>query len=264
MGTVGALVLTAVVLLCTIWVASLLLGADRRSPSERPVWMGPDPVILQGALAQALHGLFDQEGQGQPLTDPATQELAAHHAHDMAWRGFFSDRDPEGADHELRRLRLHPRFVGTSTQWVTAFTPDPGQSATSFAQAVITAHRVELDELLAGSRWNRLAAGVAIERGRGAICVVVAAHWATLSHEPAWSPGGEWSTMANCAEGTRREQISVRSGHGETVTSTRPCEIEIGSDEENFSLQVSLPDPNHQSWVEILRDGEPGLRRPLQ
>jgi len=240
-----------------LFLARLVARDPKDVPRERATWMGPDTALLENALVE----LLSKQAAGPLAVRPDVNELARHHAFDMATRNFLSDADPEGVDHSERRRRLHPDFVGRSHQSIASFTPEAGQSPESFAAARFEELSEDLAKSLTDPTWTELGLGVAVEGGRGALCVVLGQSWAELTKKSSWGPDSGWEVEGRVGDGTRREQLSVRVVQGSDFGSAAPADHEVGWDDERFHLQIPAPDPNEETWIEILRDGVPGLRR---
>jgi hypothetical protein len=241
-------------------LARLVARDPKDVPHHRASWLGPDTALLEAALRECI-----ENAQAHRLgRRPEVDELARHHAFDMAARNFLTDTDPEGVDHSERRRRLHPNLVGRSHQFIDDFTPDAGQSPDAFAAHLWERLSVSVDPVAAATRWDDLGVGVAIERGRGRVCVILGQTWAELSTQASWGPDSGWEVEGRTVSGTRREQLSVRLLRGESPGGEEAAEHDIGWDDDRFRLQIDATDPNDHTWVEIARDGIPGLRRRIR
>jgi hypothetical protein len=246
--------------LCGIVFLARLIARDPKDvPHQRASWMGPDIALLEVALFNSIAARAASTLARRPEID----ELARHHAFDMAARNFLADRDPEGVDHDERRRRLHPELVGRSLQAIAGFSPDAAQSPESFAAVLLEELGADFATATDDPMWTELGVGVAVERGRGAVCVVLGQAWAELTRASSWGPDSGWEVEGKVFPGTQREQLSLRLLRDETPGSPNPAGHEIGWDADRFRLQVDVSGPTEGTWLEILRDGIPGLRRRL-
>jgi len=244
-----------------VFLARLVARDPEDVPLQRASWLGPDTALLETALRE----LITSSAQSSRLERrPEVDELARHHAFDMATRNFLADTDPEGVDHNERRRRLHPNLVGRTHQFISDFVPDAGQSTESFAAQVWESLSALLNPVATEAEWGDLGVGVAVVRGRGRVCVVLGQTWAELSKQASWGPDSGWEVEGKTVAGTQRGQLSVRLVQEDTLSDDAAAEHEIGWDQERFRLQIEAADPNEHTWVEILRDGIPGLRRRLR
>ncbi len=243
--------LLAGVLLLARQIASW--GNDGRTPRRRSAWLGPDPVEVERALARLAAELRSTAGVQTATETPAVAELARHHAHDMASRGFCADADPEGVDLQERRRRLHPGFAGIVEQWFCLVEPDPAHTAEGLAGNLL--HREDkVAEWLAQDKWNRIGVGLAIESGRMGCCVVVATHWATLHTglKGDLHPSG-WTVEGSAEPTVAIEQLGARPAG--RATARRPAVI---VEDRRFQLHVDVA---AGEWVEIVCGENVGLRR---
>jgi hypothetical protein len=240
-----------------IFLARLVARDPKDVPHGTPAWMGPDTTLLERALSE----LVFERAAGGLASRPGLEELARHHAFDMTTRNFVTDADPEGVDHAERRRRLHPELVGRTHQCIASFTPDAGHSPEAFAASLIDQLSEDLGETLTDETWTGLGLGVAVEAGRGAVCLVLGQAWAELSRRASWGPDSGWEVEGRVLAGTAREQLTVRLIRGSDRGSPCPADHEIGWDDDRFRLRIAAADPNQDTWVEILRDGVPGLPR---
>jgi len=228
-------------------------GSDGKTPRQRPAWLGPDPVEVERALARLAAELRSTAGVQPATEDPAVAELARHHAHDMASRGFCADADPEGVDLQERRRRLHPDFAGVVEQWFCLVEPDPAHTAEGLARDLLRRDD-QTAEWLARGKWNRLGVGLAIEAGRMGCCLVAATRWATLHSglKGDLHPSG-WTVEGSVEPSVAIEQLGARPAG---------CEAELSPasivEDERFQLHVDIP---AGEWVEIVCGEDVGLRR---
>jgi len=201
--------------------------------------------------------LIQERMGGRVAALPELQELARHHAFDMATRNFRTDVDPEGVDHAERRRRLHPELVGLSQQVIGEFAPRAELSPEAFAAEEADGVLQDLSD----DGWTNLGLGVAVEEGRGRICLVVAQPWARLTKKPSWGPDAGWEVEGTVTAGSDRSQLSVRVSDGSGDAPGKPASWEETWDRERFRLQIDVLDPSSEPWIEILRNGVPGLRR---
>jgi hypothetical protein len=249
-------IVLVVVLGGVLFLARLTARGPEDAPRQRAVWMGADVVLLE----QALLGLILEQRDEGLENLPELQELARHHAFDMAARNFLSDQDPEGVDHEERRRRLHPDFVGLTKQTVGIFAPDAGQSPESFAREAIK----QLEATTNEHDWSAIGLGVAIEGGRGRICLVLGQPWAKLSKRATWQPSTGWEVEGRTSEGTEPMQLEVRLLDSQGKERKESASSQPGWDADRFSLHVSVSDPSSVECLQIHRDGVPGLRRRIK
>lgn len=242
-----------------VFLARLVARDPKDVPHQRSSWMGPDTALLEAALHSCISG----GAQSTLARRPEIDELARHHAFDMAARNFLADVDPEGVDHDERRRRLHPELVGRSLQHISSFIPDVAQSPEAFAAALLEELGAEFAAAIGDAMWTELGVGVAVEAGRGAVCVVLGQAWAELTRPSSWGPDSGWEVEGKVFPGTRREQLTLRLVRDEAPGEPNPASHEIGWDAERFRLQVDVSGPTEGIWLEILRDGTPGLRRRL-
>ena len=245
-----------VVLGGVLFLARLTARDPRDAPRRRAAWMGADVVLLEQAL---MHLILEQSTR-QLENRQDLQELARHHAFDMAARNFLADQDPEGVDHDERRRRLHPDFVGLTQQTLAPFTPDAGQSPESFAREAL-AH---LGTVPNEDHWSAIGLGVAIEGGRGRICLVLGQPWAQLSKRSTWQPSTGWEVEGRTLDGTERAQLGVRLTDAQGREFQEAASSQPGWDPDRFSLHVSVSDPSSEECLQIQRDGVPGLLRRIK
>lgn len=243
-----------------LFLARLVARDPEDVPKQRASWLGPDTALLEAALRERIARVHP----GNLGRRAEVDELARHHAFDMATRNFLADIDPENVDHSERRRRLHPNLVGLCHQIIADFRPDAGQSVEAFATQLLEELRVESDSVTADPKWDEVGVGVAIERGRGRVCVIFGKTWAELSKQALWGPDSGWEVEGRTVIGTQRGQLSVRLIQGDALGDSEAAEHEVGWDEERFRLQIEATDPNQDTWVEIVRDGVPGLRRRIR
>jgi hypothetical protein len=147
-------------------------------PSGSPAWRGPDPAALADALVEHL----TDAGVAPRPRGVELEELACHHAFDMATRDIPDETTPEGETLTDRFVRLHPRLVGEAAQWQLLAPAEPTwQDARRAIETLVAGPDGEsLRAPLAGPEINELGVGAAVERGRVGLCVVLMSRWATL------------------------------------------------------------------------------------
>ncbi len=261
MNAIVGLLLAAVLLAAVVWFAvrTARLGEDGDAPRRRPVWLGPDAVVIAAALRREL-GEARQAAGLPPLLDcPATAELASHHAFDMAARGYSTEEDPEGVDLGGRRHRLHPNYVGRLWEFDRLLEPDAPSTEESLLSGLRrTPAWSEAAARAADPAWNALGVGVAVEGGRCALCAVFGAWWATV--EP-WQPGeagiGGWRLRGLAAPGIAVGDLAGRLGDAAPTPATPHDDPEAHPRE--FTLALPHDGPAQGLRATLLHRGEPGL-----
>ncbi len=255
------LVGVAIATVLIVWLARIVARGSHEVPTAPPAWAGPDCGLLEEALRKLLVERAASSTLGQV---PELSELARHHAFSMAARNFTSGTDPEGIDHQERRRRLHPVLVGRTSELVGSFEPLAGQSPEAFARAFVDANEAALDVLLSDEYWSALGLGVSVEAGRGAVCLVAGEVWAQLIRKASWGPDSGWTCEGKTVEGVQSHDLSARLVCGQRPEDSSPATIELDWKPERFRLQVEVTDLNDDCWIEILRQGRPGLRKRIR
>jgi hypothetical protein len=166
-----------------VLVVAIRLGLHvdpENAPHGSPGWTGPDATALDAALGELIQELRTPP----PARLAALDELAAHHAFDMAMRRFDGERTPEGEGLEGRHLRLHPEVVGEAAQWQELADVDAGWSEPARVLDALVGpdsrRGTALREPLRNHEIGEIGVGAAVEKGRVALCVVMMSRWATL------------------------------------------------------------------------------------
>ena len=175
------LVIVAALTVGVLFLAVLLgLHVDpENAPRSAPDWAGPDAAALDAALTRVVDGARDVP----PPRVPELDELAAHHAFDMATRNIAGETTPEDEDLDARRRRLHPKLVGEAAQWQNLADVDAGWGDAERAVAALVGPSSPAGTLLReslGAEVSEVGVGAASEGGRVALVVVMMSRWATL------------------------------------------------------------------------------------
>lgn len=265
-GVIGLLV-AALLLAAVVWFALQIArrGTEGEAPQRRPTWLGPDVIAMTSALRDELAHRREAAGLPPLLDGPATAELAAHHAFDMATRGYALEEDPEGIDLGGRRHRLHPGYVGRL--WEFDLLLEPTTPSTEESLMTDMRRRAEWAELLRhadDADWNALGVGVAVEGGRCALCLVFGAWWATIERTRPGEAGiGGWRMDGEAAPGVSVAELAGRlTETGEIVPAT-PHEDPI-LHPRAFSLVLPFEGVASGLPATVLHRGDPGLVRVLR
>lgn len=244
-------------------------GEDHPVPGKRPSWLGPDIIAITTALREEV----DQRFHSSVPTDSAAQavvnELAQHHAHDMAERSYCGSEDPEGAGLPDRLARLHPSFVGQAIQWQRELDVQPGwdehRIATELLDESGTSER--LSGILDWGRGNCIGVAVAVSEHRIVACLVAGSSWARLQKvgqgeaEPdTWLVGGQLT------EGISADsmQFTLRSADGEESEVQGPFPTtEDDWEEGRFRLLLPLLDELSEATLVAEQQGERSYPVPL-
>ncbi len=263
MNVTLGLIVAALLLAGVVWIAlrTARWGEDSPVPERRPVWLGPDAVAVASALRRELEQARSDAGLPPLLESPATEELASHHAFDMAARGYEDERDPEGLDLGDRRHRLHPGYVGRLWEFDRLLDPDAPSTEESLLSGLRrTPGWSEAVARAVDPAWNTLGLGVAVEGRRCGLSLVFGAWWATIG---AWEPGeagvGGWRVAGKAAPGCDVALLAGQLGDGAPVPATPHDDPETHP--RDFVLR--LPHEGEASGLAatLLYDGEPGLRQ---
>ncbi len=224
MNVVIGLIVTSLLLVGVLWVAfqSAHWGEDGQVPTRRPTWLGPDAVAIAKMLQDALAAERTRASLPELLHGKAIDELAKHHAFDMATRGYAAEEDPDGEDLGGRRHRLHPGYVGRMWEFDALLEPS-GPSTEESLFAEIRRTPAWSDGLLraADPAWNAVGVGVAIERGRCAVCLVFGAWWATVERvKPGEAWSGGWKLEGDTAPGVPVAELTGQLADADPVAAT--------------------------------------------
>jgi hypothetical protein len=188
-------------------------GTDSSVPKSSPLWVGPDLVETTECARTLIDRMRQENGLRTLDRHPAVDELAQHHAHDMAERGFCDPIDPDGAGLEDRLVRLHPTMVGVLSEWERVALELRLDQPSELAESLLAGSPNEeqaLAELALGEPLNCMGISVAESGSRVSICIVFAHHWATLIPDrPHLERPGTWPISAELIEGTTVEQLSA-------------------------------------------------------
>jgi len=188
-------------------------GKANPVPELRPLWLGPDLVETTECARTLIDELREKHGLEPLERHPAVDELAQHHAYDMAERGFCGPVDPEGVDLEERLVRLHPTMVGALSEWQRETRELPSNQPAELAQSLLTGSPSEekaLAALVLAEGLNCMGIAVAGSAERATLCIVFAHHWATLVPDrPHLEREGTWPVTVELIEGTTIEQLSA-------------------------------------------------------
>lgn len=246
-------VLTAALFLGVIYVA--WITADRgdraRGLEERPAWLGPDPVATAAAARTRLLG------ETNVTSDRGLDELAAHHAHEMAVLGFDGELDPEGRGLESRRERLQPAWVGEMCQLQRRVELPDGATPDRLAAALVSD---ELKRELGPLANRSVAVAVGTHHKNAAICVLIGEPWGTLRGRLKEHPDGGFALRLELAPGVRKEELTARiRAAGDAWSEPTPGQ----QDKHEGRCWFHLPavEPVGPMDYQILRGGRPGRVR---
>ncbi len=270
MSAVG-LIVAAVLTVGVLYLAfvSARWGQDGTVPERRPTWLGPDAV----AVAQIVTARLLQERRRRGLSDPhpcpAVDELARHHAFDMATRNFAREEDPEGEDLGGRRHRLHPDYLGRLWEWDRVLEPQgPSTEETLLAELFSEAGLAELEERLGSEQVTTIGVGVAVESGRCGVCVVFGAHLGTLSKIDLGEAGvGGWELR-----GVMAPEVSLGDIWGRLIDSQGDPLARVDAEPvdadpprpQDFRLRLGLDGDPQGYKAEVWVEDQLGLRRTLR
>lgn len=243
--------------LAVVVLAVVLMDRQDQAPAMRTPWLGPSATDVETAVAREVERRRSDSGLQTLAPHAAVVELARHHAFDMATRNFCGDANPDGSDVEDRRRRLHPGFVGELRQWSALREADPAAHADGVAASLLRAcgDMPELGE----ERWSVLGAGVAIEAGRCACCLVAGSHWATLDDRLLGPvPPGGWTVEGTLEPGTTAAQLAIRAAGSPDLQRAAVPVADEG--EGRFQLHLDV-EPGSGERLEIVKGGAVGLRR---
>lgn len=267
MGLVAVVVLTALMLLVAV---KLNLHIDpENAPTGSPDWAGPDAASLEDALVAWIREIRPDP----PRRVDSLDELAAGHAFDMAMRNFDTPTTPEGEALAARRLRLSPAELGDAVQWQETADLQAGWSDPERVMSAIVGPGSRRGEALRDGASAReiteMGVGVAVERGRVALCVVWMTRWGTLD-ETAPPPAHDgWTFRGELAPGVRPEEIRVRhrlaSGEWLQEATAEAEDVgHLGPDQaERFRVVVPVRPDAVDLEIQFLSGNVPGLVRRL-
>jgi len=184
------------------WLSSIMLrwGQDHPVPGGPPVWLEMDAVAITVALREQLHAQLPPALPQLSYAQDVVNELAQHHAHDMAERDFCREVDPEGTGLNTHLLRRHPTFIGRLSQWQSQVDVQVGWDPPRIAAELFELLNPKDDgrDFLERTGGNCLGIAAAVSEHRAVCCVVVASSWARLQRasqreaEPnTWVVGGQ-------------------------------------------------------------------------
>ncbi len=267
MSALPGLLIAAGLLGAIVWFAFQVARrpVDGAAPQRRPVWLGPDAVTMAAALGAELATLREEAGLAALLDSPATAELAAHHAFDMATRGYCIEEDPEGVDLGGRRHRLHPGYVGRLWELDLLFEPDAPYTEDSLLSALRRAPAwAEACDRVTSAEWNAAGVGVAVEQGRCALCIVLGAWWATVDQVRLGEAGvGGWQLDGQAAPDCPVEDLSGRLTERGDIVSAVPHDNPV-MHPHAFSIVLPFEGDASGLTATVFRRGEPGLVRVLR
>lgn len=267
MNVVAGLLIAGLLLAAVVWFAlqSVRWSEEGDVPKRRPAWLGPDAVAMSAALVRELTARREAAGLPPLLECAATSELAAHHAFDMAMRGYAVEEDPEGVDLGGRRHRLHPGYVGRL--WEVDLLLEPTGPSTEDSLMTDMCRTPAWVEALAradDSAINAVGVGVAVEEGRCALCLVFGAWWATIEHTRLGEAGvGGWRLEGRSAPGVSVADLAGQLTDGGDILPATPHEDPI-LHPDAFSLILPFDGDASGLRATVLRCGEPGLVRVLR
>ncbi len=235
------------------------------APSGSPAWAGPDAARLEAALAERLDGVRSPAPERRPELD----ELAGHHAFDMAARNYDGETSPEGETLQQRWARLHPALVGEIAQWQNLGDADGTWSDASRVLDALAGGDAgdALRGPLAGPEIEEVGVGAAVERGRVALCVVMMSRWATLDDLAPPPAHDGWTFRGALGPGTAAAGLEARyrSAGGAWSDAVRGEEEEQGAiapgDAPRFRLTLPIAPDALDVEIQFLRDGVHGRIR---
>lgn len=243
-------------------------GEDGQVPAQRPTWLGPDAVALCTAVTTRILDERRRRGLADPHPCGAVDELARHHAFDMAARDYGRETDPEGEDLGGRRHRLHPDYVGRLWEWDRLLEPEGPSTEESLLAALFDeAGLAALEAQLASAEVTAIGVGVTVEHGRCGVCVVFGAHLATLSRIDLGEAGvGGWELRGELAP-----EVSLADVWGQLIDADGAAlpRVDAGPVDtdpprpRDFRLQLGLDGDPQGYKAEIWVGEQLGLRRSL-
>ncbi len=263
----GLLIVVLLSVAVLAWAVHLGLHVDpENAPSGSPAWQGPDAAALDAALTDHVQGIGDDPA---PTRTAELDELAAHHAFDMATRNFDSETTPEGETLEARRTRLHPKLVGEIAQWQAVGDVDAAVAdATRVLDGVLGAGAGDLLRAsLDGPEVGEIGIGAAVERGRVGLCVVMMSRWATLDDTappPAhdgWTFRGELGRWTAAADLQARFRVADRPWSDAVTAEPEDQGATAPGDPDRFRVTVPVAPDATAVEVQFLRKGVHGRVR---
>jgi len=249
-----------------VWIAVVTGDKGSGDAPAAPTWQGPAP----SEIALVVRRLVTERLAQAAGELAAVEELAQHHAFDMAVRNYSHEVDPEGVDLATRRARLARGFVGELTEWDHVVVPHGAKTAESLAEELLTgagANGTELTALLASPRWNAVGVGVAAESKRCSLCLVFADHWATIEGgkivEP---PDAGWQVSGQLGGGVDAAEVEgvLLDDGGAEISRSQPTLVDPdGARPRAFTLVLAHPGDPRNLFLTMRRDGREGYWGPV-
>ena len=250
----GNLIVVAVAcLLFAVVIRNTTNWREESRPQRRPTWLGPDPAEVERSLRAQLEKRLAGLGSQALRDSPALQELANHHAHDMAVRDFDGSVDPDGVDLDLRRDRLHPHWVGRALQrqsrtpW--SGSPEADRLAEQLLDGLSTNGSDSFEAAVHRGTWTDWGLSVGVEGHMACACLVLGEHWAIVDHEP-WAAAteGHWTVGGRLAEGVEHGDLGIRVCQASSVANLEFTED--GEDSRRFTCTFADPtEGGGEGWV---------------
>lgn len=257
---IPGIVIAALLLLGIVWFARNTATPNPGAmPQGRPTWMGADPVQVTGAVRAAL------ASRGVSGSSDALDELAQHHAFDMASHNYCHEVDPVGAGLRDRRRRLTPDYIGSMEEWDTLVVPPTIPTPEALTEALLVGEGPQgeqLAHLLDRPGWTAVGLSVAAEHQRAALCAVFGRFLGTADRidrvdDPpvkGWRLRGRWPSA-----GSRTPlQGFLIDDEGVAVAGPADAVAASGADPDSPRFEVLIPrdDPQVDGLRFELREGD--------